>query len=101
MTATHTAHTIAVTLVGELDVAVETEAREFVASVVEEPGVTALHIDATQVTFIGSSGLRTLILARQTALDHELAFTLDVTNPGPVQRLVTLFGLKGLWSHAS
>jgi anti-anti-sigma factor len=101
MTATKTARSITVTLVGALDLAVEVEAREFVASAVAELGITALHIDATRVTFIGSSGLRTLILARQAALDHELTFTLGLTDPGPVQRLVTLFGLRGLWSNAS
>ena len=101
MTVSHTADRFAITLVGELDLTVENEVAELVASVVAQDGITAPHIDATRVTFCGSSGLRTLILAREAALDHQLAFTLDTADPGPVQRLVTLFGLSSLWSIIS
>ena len=101
MTVSRTAETISIAFVGELDLAVETEVAELVESVVTQEGVTALHIDATRVTFCGSSGLRSLILAREAALGHQLTFALDNTDPGPVQRLVTLFGLSGLWSMIS
>jgi anti-anti-sigma factor len=100
-TVSRTAETISITFVGELDLAVETEVAELVASAVTQEGVTALHIDATRVTFCGSSGLRSLILAREAALDHQLTFTLDMADPGPVQRLVTLFALSNVWSTIS
>ena len=101
MTVSRTGETVAITLVGELDLAVEAQVAEVVASVVTEAGITALHVDATRISFIGSSGLRSLILAREAALDHQLTFTLDMADPGPVQRLVCLFGLGGLWSAIS
>lgn len=98
MTVSHTVDTIVVTLAGELDLVVEQAVDDYIAYAVTEPGFTALRLDVTLITFIGSSGLRSLIAAERMAIDHGLTFALDMADSGPVERLVTMFGLAGLLS---
>ena len=66
-------------------------------------GCTALHLDVTVVTFVGSAGLSSLLEARQAALERGLAFTLGVGDAIPVVGLVgLLFGMEAmfdLWPH--
>lgn len=85
-----------IALIGELDIAVVAEVGEVVRLVVASEGLTDLHLDATRVTFIDSTGLATLVRARQTAADYLLVFTLATTHSGPVVRVVGLCGL-GQW----
>jgi anti-sigma B factor antagonist len=84
---------VVITLAGELDIAVEDEVGNLVAAAVADPGLTSLHVDVTGITYTGSSGLTTLLSARQTALDHGLDFTLGACDGAPVTRLIALFGL--------
>jgi anti-anti-sigma factor len=85
---------ICITLAGEMELTAEAEMAILVDAVVTTSGATALHVDATRITFFGSSGLRGLILARQSALKQGLQFTLDIPETGPVARVVDLFGLR-------
>lgn len=85
-----------IALIGELDIAVVADVGEVVRLVVASEGLTAVHLDATRVTFIDSTGLVLLMRARQTAEDYLLKFTLATTHSGPVVRVVGLCGL-GQW----
>jgi anti-anti-sigma factor len=88
------ADVIRIALAGEMELTAEAEMAILVDAVVTTSGATALHVDATRITFFGSSGLRSLILARQSALDQGLRFTVDVPASGPVARVVDLFELR-------
>ena len=95
ITLDRSARAIVITLVGALDMVVEEDVDEFVSKALANPvGLSALHVDTTGITFIGSSGLRTLLSARRAALDKGLTFTLGLADSGPVQRMVDLFGLR-------
>jgi anti-anti-sigma factor len=82
-----------IALIGELDIAVVADVREVVKLVVDNEGLTAVHLDATRVTFIDSTGLMILMRARQTVEDYFLSFTIATANSGPVARLGGLCGL--------
>jgi anti-anti-sigma factor len=94
-------NTICITITGQLDVVVEDELTEVVSAAASTPDVVAMHFDLTPITFIDSSGLRGLIRSSQLALDNELTFTVDVTDDGPVARLLDLTGLRGHFTQAT
>jgi anti-anti-sigma regulatory factor len=52
-----------------------------------------MRVDANAIRFLDASGVRSLLLARQTAEDHGLFFTLGMSSPGPVCRILSLCGL--------
>lgn len=82
-----------ITLIGELDIAVVVDVREVLKLVVAHEGLTAVHLDATRVTFVDSTGLMILMRARRTVEDHFLTFTLGTARSGSVARLIALCGL--------
>jgi anti-anti-sigma factor len=86
-------HTIVVTLIGEMDAAVEDKICQSIRVAADLEGIGALRVDASSVKFIDASGVRCLLLARQTADDHELAFTLVIASRNPVIRVLELCGL--------
>jgi anti-anti-sigma factor len=90
-----------ITLIGELDIAVVTDVREIVKDVVANEGLTAVHLDATRVTFIDSTGLMILMRARKTIEDHFLAFTLATAASGSVPRVIGLCGLDRWFAGCS
>ena len=83
----------AVTLSGEVDMLVEADIIRSVTHAASLPGLDGLHIDTSKVTFIDSSGLRSLLLSRQAAIDRGLRFSLAVVDHGAVARLLVLAGL--------
>ena len=66
------------------------------ASTVDLADLVEVHVDATRVTFIDSSGLRGLLVARQTAIDHGLKIVIRISTPGPVARLLAIAGLEDI-----
>jgi anti-sigma B factor antagonist len=82
-----------VTLSGELDAEVEAEVTRTINQAVALPGLTALRLDTTRVTFMDSSGLRLLVISGQLAGDHGVELSVVVTEGGPVARLIELTGL--------
>lgn len=85
-----------VTLYGDLDLIVERQVLETIAGAIAVHGLRSLHIDATRVTFIDSSGLRSLLLSREAVLDHGLEFSLAIAATGSVARLLVLAGVHTL-----
>jgi anti-anti-sigma factor len=82
-----------VTLCGDLDLIVERQVMETIAGAIAMDGLRSLHIDATRVTFIDSSGLRSLLLSREAVLDEGLEFSLAIAATGSVSRLLVLAGV--------
>ena len=85
-----------VTLYGDLDLIVERQVLETIAGAIAVHGLRSLHIDATRVTFIDSSGLRSLLLSREAVLDQGLEFSLAIAATGSVARLLVLAGVHTL-----
>lgn len=85
-----TAEATVITLVGELDLAVEVEVDEVIQSAFSHDGTTSVHLDVTDVTFIGSAGVRNLLTARQASLDHGPTLSIRMRSIGPVARIVAL-----------
>ena len=73
---------------------VEAEIVQTVTDTAALRGLTALHLDLSEVTFIDSSGLRSLLLSRHAVLDRGLKFSLSMTEGGPVHRLLVLAGVQ-------
>ena len=88
-----------ITLIGELDIAVVDDVRQFVKMVVDRDGLSSVHMDLRRVTFIDSSGLMILIRARQVAHDHLLTFSLGTVPSGPVARILTICGLADMFAE--
>jgi anti-anti-sigma factor len=82
-----------VTLYGDLDLIVERQVVETIAGAIAMDGLQSLHIDTTRVTFIDSSGLRSLLLSREAVLDQGLEFSLAIAATGSVARLLVLAGV--------
>ena len=80
---------------GELDIAVRGLVTMNVAEVLAgKRQLTMLRVDVTAVTFIDSSGLRSLALACETARQHGLGFVLVVARSGPVGDLLEVAGMN-------
>jgi anti-anti-sigma factor len=88
--------TIAVTatvlLDGELDCSTELEVTHRIARLVESSDV--IRIDTRHVDFIDAAGIRTLLLAKRDALRNGATVTVEMTSPGPVERLLRITGLS-------
>jgi len=80
---------------GELDMALEGEVAEAIERACSDVGAAAIAVDVTQVTFIDSSGLRSLVRARMAATSRGITFRLICPESGPVPRLLELARLKG------
>ena len=95
ITLQHRIDAVVLTLVGEIDIATVAEMRATVDLIVTNTAVTAIHIDAVQVIFADSAGLRSLMQARQAAVAHGLQFTLRTQPGGQVERVIEMSGLDG------
>jgi anti-anti-sigma factor len=84
--------TATVLLGGELDCSTEREVTGRIARLAESSDV--IQIDTRRVDFIDAAGIRTLLLAKRNALQHGVTVTVDVTSPGPVERLLRITGLS-------
>ena len=81
------------TVAGELDAATTVDLESAIGSA--GPDVTGLEVDLTGVSFIDSSGLRTLVMARQSAVEQGRRFSI-VGSSKAVDRLLELTGLEDL-----
>jgi anti-anti-sigma factor len=82
---------VVVSLVGEMDVSTEAVVKAALARGLAHTDPTMmLQVDVAGVSFIDSSGVRSLILARQAVLDHGLDFALRAPAHGVVGRRLTL-----------
>jgi anti-sigma B factor antagonist len=85
---------VTVALQGELDISSTDWFGAFVDAVLEKHPTT-IAIDTRRVTFMDSSGLRSLLLARASA--HDAGATFRVDNPPPeLRRLIERTGLQGV-----
>ena len=82
-----------VVLDGELDCSTERQVQCRIGRLAESADV--IHVDARQVAFIDAAGVRTLLLAKRDALANGAAITLQISIPGPVERVFQLTGLNG------
>ena len=78
-------------LFGGLDISTIDQLRERIISVSSDP-IPALALDMSQVTFVDSSGLGTLLAGKKRALERNVEYLL-VDTPAPLQSLITLVGL--------
>jgi len=84
---------VVVRLTGELDITAEDVLLPAVAAfITERPDTQSVCIDLTDVSFVDSSGLRSLLLCRQHADEVGVSCELTVVD-GPVTRLLALSGL--------
>ena len=82
-----------IALVGEFDCDVERGVMDMVLRAASGPGIETLQIDIAGVTFIDSSGVRCLLLARQTAIKANLGFTLNTAGNPDVLRVLDICGM--------
>jgi anti-sigma B factor antagonist len=79
---------------GEIDMAVADGLGEAIISALKD-GSPRVVVDLTEVTFLDSSGIRALLMARKVADEHDRS--LVVENPAPmVHRVLTIGGVLGL-----
>lgn len=84
---------VVVTLVGELDIAGEVDPAATVDAIVANRAMSAMDFDATGVSFVDSSGLRSLGRARQAAVANRLALSLRIAQGGQVDGVIEMSGL--------
>jgi anti-sigma B factor antagonist len=83
-----------ITLDGELDISSTEWFGAFLGAVLEKHP-TRIAIDARRLTYMDSSGLRSFLLGRASALEAGVGFRID--NPPPqLRRLVERMGLRPL-----
>ena len=80
------------TVVGELDAATTPDLETAINDAAASAGI---ELDLEGVSFIDSSGLRTLVMARQSADERERTFTITASSKA-VDRLLELTGLESL-----
>ena len=90
--------TVRGTVVGELDLLTERELVTAFSAAVRRVAARDAVLDLRQVGFIDSSGLRALLLCRDSAQERGLAFSLAVAE-GPVSRLLEVAGVKDWFSY--
>lgn len=78
---------------GEVDALVEQTIVDSIRRTVVLPNLAAIDVDATDITFIDSSGLRALIVGREVALSHGVEFEVRITADSFVERVFTIAGL--------
>jgi anti-anti-sigma factor len=87
------ARTILVVLRGEVDYATAQDVRVAITSALSGGALDAIFVDLAGVTFIDSTGLGTLVVARRICADMRVRFR--VRNPNPfVTRLFTVVGVS-------
>ncbi|AEV81205.1 hypothetical protein ACWT_0192 [Actinoplanes sp. SE50] len=86
------AATSTIALRGELDLAATATLSDLFAEQLSLSGITTVRVDLTAVTFIDSTVISTLIVARNTATSSNRQFT--VTHAaGHVRRVLTVAGV--------
>ena len=80
-----------VVLDGELDCSTERKLGGRISRLAELADV--VRIDARQVSFIDAAGVRTLLLAKRDLVKNGATMTVQISRPGPVQRILQLAGL--------
>jgi anti-sigma B factor antagonist len=78
-------------LFGGLDISTVGQLRERLIGALERD-ILALALDLSQVSFVDSSGLGTLLAGKKRALEKNMSFFL-VDCPTPLQSLIALVGL--------
>ena len=91
MTSSRGGRRVVIELVGELDLDGAGRFGREVASMLEEP-VGVIEVDATELTFADSAGLRSLLLAREAAARSGAILCLGPVSR-QVQRVIDLAGL--------
>jgi anti-sigma B factor antagonist len=81
-----------VSLAGDLDFCVEQEVTDALISVIAVPGLVRLTVDVDAVSFFGSSGVRCLLLARESAIERGVQFNVAPSSNKSVRRILDLFG---------
>jgi anti-anti-sigma factor len=89
-----TAGATTIAVVGEIDVLRQTELPNLVAILDPEPGTT-IHVDLSEVTFIDSSGIVSILQAQKYLEARQCALRL-IDPHGHVRRLMELTGLSGV-----
>ena len=79
---------------GEIDLATADLLDLAIDSALSE-GVSSLSIDLSEVTFIDSTGVRSLMVCQQKVADAGLEMTV-VVPPGPVARTLSVTGVDSL-----
>jgi anti-sigma B factor antagonist len=93
---------VVLTIVGEIDLSTEVAVKTAVARGLAHSDPTMMmQIDVAGVSFIDSSGVRSLLLARQAVLDHGLEFALRAPADGLVARRLNLCGLNQVFGRES
>jgi anti-anti-sigma factor len=91
---------VVIKLDGDMDLDAEAAMKAAVARGLARAGpATALLVDVAGVSFADSSGLRSLMLARQAALDRGVNFTLRAPTKGVVRKRLTLAGLAKVFGY--
>ena len=93
VTATQGDDRFVLTVTGELDAATTVDLESAIQDA--DPSVPGLEVDLTGVSFIDSSGLRTLVMARQSAEESGRRFSISGSSKA-VDRLLELTGLETL-----
>ena len=83
---------------GELDMATEPELVDAVRKAVLDTSATRIVLDTAGLTFVDSSGLRALLMARDTATANDLPLTVVVVD-GPVPRLFEAAGVTQWFTY--
>jgi anti-anti-sigma factor len=81
-----------VVLDGELDYSTERAVTRRIARLAETADV--IEIDTRPVTFIDAAGVRTLQLAKRSVVENGATMKVEVSRPGPVERVFALVGLS-------
>ena len=81
-------------LAGELDVATQEPFREAVSGALDAPDAQHVTLDATDLVFLDSSGLRAILALYEAVSERE--GTLTVTSPQPiVRKVIDVSGVAG------
>jgi anti-anti-sigma factor len=85
-------------VVGELDMATETDLVDAVRAAVSATDASRVVLDVRGVSFVDSSGLRALLLSRDSATALDLPITMAVAE-GPVTRLFEVAGVASWFAY--
>ena len=88
---------VSMRIAGELDAAAEPVVVDRLQDAIGEPGVRGVDLDLTGVTFVDSSGLRSLLLCRRHTDASGIPLRLAVVD-GPVTRLLRISGLEHVFT---
>jgi anti-sigma B factor antagonist len=79
---------------GELDLNSASSLSATVRSICTEPGTSALVLDLSRLTFMDSTGIHVLLLAKQLCAEHRAEFFV-IPGESQVSRILQITGLLG------